>query len=126
MRKLSVEKEYIAEIVKAENIRAFTIFSQLTDKLIYENKQSKDSIQLLNSQLKDLQKIISQKDEEIKKLKLKQRNQEFIEKNKEIKKESVKIVANKVRQSEEKAQLKKTIEDLIREIDACVELLNEE
>jgi hypothetical protein len=126
MRKLSVEQEYIAEIVKAENIRAFTIFSQLTDKLIYENKQSKDNIQLLNSQLKDLHKIIRQKDEEIKKLKLKQRNQEFIEKNKEIKKESVKIVANKVRQSEEKAQLKKTIEDLIREIDVCVELLNEE
>ncbi|UTA69857.1 hypothetical protein [Emticicia sp. 21SJ11W-3] len=126
MRKLSVEQEYIAEIVKAENIQAFTIFSQLTDKLIYENKQSKDSIQLLNSQLKDLHKIIRQKDEEIKKLKLKQRNQEFIEKNKEIKKESVKIVANKVRQSEEKAQLKKTIEDLIREIDVCVELLNED
>ncbi|PLK43000.1 hypothetical protein [Emticicia sp. TH156] len=126
MRKLSVEQEYIAEIVKAENIRAFTNLSQLTDKLIYENKQSKGNIELLQTQLKDLQKIINQKDEEIKKLKLKQRNQEFIEKNKEIKKESVKIVANKVRQSEEKAQLKKTIEDLIREIDVCVELLNED
>ncbi len=126
MSTLPVQQQYIDEIVKAENIQAFTLFNKLTDKLMFENKQAKGEIQLLTSQINSLYKIIKEKDEEIKKLKIKQRNQDFIEKNKEIKKESVKIVANKVRQSEEKAQLKKTIEDLIKEIDVCVELLNEE
>lgn len=126
MSNLTVEQKYIAEIVKAENIHTFTLLSKLTNTLIFENTQAKEEILLLKTQVNNLYKIIKEKDEEIKKLKIKQRNQDFIEKNKEIKKESVKIVANKVRQSEEKAQLKKTIEDLIKEIDVCVELLNEE
>ena len=126
MSNLTVEQKYIAEIVKAENIHTFTLLNKLTNTLIFENTQAKEEIQLLTAQVNSLYKIIKEKDEEIRKLKIKQRNQDFIEKNKEIKKESVKIVANKVRQSEEKAQLKKTIEDLIKEIDVCVELLNEE
>ncbi|HEY1054940.1 MAG TPA: hypothetical protein VGE24_07385 [Emticicia sp.] len=123
---MTVEQKYIAEIVKAENIRTFTAFNKLTNTLFFERAQAQEEILLLKTQLNTLNKIIKDKDEEIKKLKIKQRNQDFIEKNKEIKKESVKIVASKVRQSEEKAQLKKIIEDLIQEIDVCVELLNEE
>lgn len=123
---MTVEQQYIAEIVKAENIRTFTVFNKLTNTLLFEKAQAQEEILLMKTQINTLHKIIKQKDEEIKKLKIKQRNQDFIEKNKEIKKESVKIVASKVRQSEEKAQLKKLIEDLIQEIDVCVELLNEE
>ena len=123
---MTVEQKYIAEIVKAENIRTFTVFNKLTNTLLFEKSQAKEEIMLLKTQINTLSKIIKDKDEEIKKLKIKQKNQDFIEKNKEIKKESVKIVASKVRQSEEKAQLKKLIEDLIQEIDVCVELLNEE
>ena len=123
---MTVEQKYIAEIVKAENIRTFTVFNKLTNTLLFEKSQAKEEIMLLKTQINTLNKIIKDKDEEIKKLKIKQKNQDFIEKNKEIKKESVKIVASKVRQSEEKAQLKKLIEDLIQEIDVCVELLNEE
>jgi hypothetical protein len=123
---MTVEQQYIAEIVKAENIRTFTVFNKLTNTLLFEKSQAQEEILLLKTQINTLNKIIKEKDEEIKKIKLKQKNQDFIEKNKEIKKESVKIVANKVRQSEEKAQLKKLIEDLIQEIDVCVELLNEE
>lgn len=123
---MTVEQQYIAEIVKAENIRTFTVFNKLTNTLLFEKAQALEEILLMKTQINTLHKIIKEKDEEIKKLKIKQRNQDFIEKNKEIKKESVKIVASKVRQSEEKAQLKKLIEDLIQEIDVCVELLNEE
>ncbi|RFS13808.1 hypothetical protein [Emticicia sp. C21] len=123
---MTVEQQYIAEIVKAENIRTFTVFNKLTNTLLFEKSQAQEEILLLKTQINTLSKIIKEKDEEIKKLKIKQKNQDFIEKNKEIKKESVKIVASKVRQSEEKAQLKKLIEDLIQEIDVCVELLNEE
>ncbi len=123
---MTVEQQYIAEIVKAENIRTFTVFNKLTNTLLFEKSQAQEEILLLKTHINSLNKIIKEKDEEIKKLKIKQKNQDFIEKNKEIKKESVKIVASKVRQSEEKAQLKKLIEDLIQEIDVCVELLNEE
>lgn len=123
---MTIEQQYIAEIVKAENIRTFTVFNKLANTLLYEKSQAKEEIELLRNHVNSLNKIIKDKDEEIKKLKIKQKNQDFIEKNKEIKKESVKIVASKVRQSEEKAQLKKLIEDLIKEIDVCVELLNEE
>ena len=123
---MTVEQQYIAEIVKSENIRTFTVFNKLANTILYEKSQAKEEIELLRNHIESLNKIIKDKDEEIKKLKIKQKNQDFIEKNKEIKKESVKIVANKVRQSEEKAQLKKLIEDLIKEIDVCVELLNEE
>ncbi|MBA4849750.1 hypothetical protein [Emticicia sp. BO119] len=123
---MTVEQQYIAEIVKAENIRTFTVFNKLTNTLLFEKSQAQEEILLLKSQINTLNKIIKDKDEEIKKLKIKQKNQDFIEKKQEIKKESVKIVANKVRQSEEKAQLKKLIEELIQEIDVCVELLNEE
>ncbi|RYU95809.1 hypothetical protein [Emticicia agri] len=123
---MTVEQQYIAEIVKAENIRTFTVFNKLTNTLFFEKAQAQEEILLLKANIESLNKIIKSKDEEIKKLKIKQKNQDFIEKKQEIKKESVKIVANKVRQSEEKAQLKKIIEDLIQEIDVCVELLNEE
>lgn len=123
---MTVEQQYIAEIVKAENVRTFTVFNKLANTLLYEKSQAKEEIDLLRNHINSLNKIIKEKDEEIKKLKIKQKNQDFIEKNKEIKKESVKIVASKVRQSEEKTQLKKLIEDLIKEIDVCVELLNEE
>jgi hypothetical protein len=123
---MTVEQQYIAEIVKAENMRTFTVFNKLTNTLLFEKAQAREEIMLLKNQINTLNKIIKDKDEEIKKLKIKQKNQDFIEKKQEIKKESVKIVASKVRQSEEKAQLKKLIEDLIQEIDVCVELLNEE
>ena len=123
---MTVEQQYIAEIVKTENIRTFTVFNKLTNTLLFEKAQAREEILLLKAHIDSLNKIIRDKDEEIKKLKIKQKNQDFIEKKQEIKKESVKIVANKVRQSEEKAQLKKIIEDLIQEIDVCVELLNEE
>lgn len=123
---MTVEQKYIAEIVKAENIQTFTAFNRLFNKLLYDKSEAATEIDLLRTEISTLKKVISAKDAEIKKLKLKQKKQDFIEKNKENKKESVKIVANKVRQSEEKAQLKKIIEDLIKEIDVCVELLNEE
>ncbi|WP_337044847.1 hypothetical protein [Emticicia sp. 17c] len=123
---MTVEQQYIAEIVKAENMQAFTTFSRLTNTLLFEKSLAQEEILSLKSQINSLNKIIKDKDEEIKKLKIKQKKQDFIEKNKEIKKESVKIVANKIQQAEEKAELKKIIEDLIKEIDVCVELLNEE
>ncbi|MFD2522726.1 hypothetical protein [Emticicia soli] len=123
---MTVEQKYIAEIVKAENIQTFTAFNRLFNKLLYDKSEAATEIDLLRTEVSTLKKTIAAKDAEIKKLKLKQKKQDFIEKNKENKKESVKIVANKVRQSEEKAQLKKIIEDLIKEIDVCVELLNEE
>jgi len=123
---MTVEQKYIAEIVKAENIQTFTAFNRLFNKLLYDKSEAATEIDLLRTEISTLKKVISTKDAEIKKLKIKQKKQDFIEKNKENKKESVKIVANKVRQSEEKAQLKKIIEDLIKEIDVCVELLNEE
>lgn len=123
---MTVEQKYIAEIVKAENIQTFTAFNRLFNKLLYDKSEAATEIDLLRTEISTLKKVIATKDAEIKKLKIKQKKQDFIEKNKENKKESVKIVANKVRQSEEKAQLKKIIEDLIKEIDVCVELLNEE
>lgn len=123
---MTVEQLYIAEIVKTENIRTFTVFNKLINTILFERSQAQEEILLLKTQTNTLNKIIKDKDEEIKKLKIKQKKQDFIEKKQEIKKESVKIVASKLRQSEEKTQLKKIIEDLIQEIDVCVELLNEE
>jgi hypothetical protein len=54
------------------------------------------------------------------------KKQEFLGKSKEIQKESVKIVANKVKKSADNLEIKKTITELIQEIDACIALLNEE
>jgi len=106
-------------------MQAFTVLSRLTNTLLFEKSLAQEEVLALKSQIVSLNKIIKEKDFEIRLLKQKQKKQDFIEKNKEIQKESVKIVSNKVRQSEEKAELKKTIEDLIKEIDVCVELLNE-
>ena len=42
-----------------------------------------------------------------------------------LKKESVKIVSNKIQKSKDSVELKKTIAELIKEIDVCVALLDE-
>jgi hypothetical protein len=73
-----------------------------------------------------LEKSISEYRKDIAILNDRLKKQEFLGKSKEIQKESVKIVANKVKKSADNLEIKKTITELIQEIDACIALLNEE
>ncbi|WP_435355623.1 hypothetical protein [Emticicia sp. SJ17W-69] len=122
---MSIEEAYTARIVKEENELLFSRFNRLNNDLFSFNAHAKDEILALKSQVRNLTKTIQEKDFEIKKLQERLKKQDFLEKSKEIQKESVKIVSNKIQKSKDSVELKKTIAELIKEIDVCVALLDE-
>lgn len=113
-------------IMKEENALVFARFSKLVNNLFSEKSEAQEEILALKSQVNTLQKSISEYKKEIVILNERLKKQEFLEKSKEIQKESVKIVANKAKKSADSVEIKKTITELIQEIDACIALLNEE
>jgi alanyl-tRNA synthetase len=122
---MSVEEEFIDKIVEIDNELVFSRFNILSNKLFLNNASIKDENLALKSHIRTLTKTIAEKDKDIKKLRERLKKQEFLEKNKEIQKESVKIVANKLTKSKDSVELKKTITDLIKEIDVCVAFLDD-
>lgn len=112
--------------MKEENALVFARFNKLVNNLFSEKSEAQEEILALKSQVKLLEKSISEHKKEIAILNERLKKQEFLEKSKEIQKESVKIVANKAKKSTDKIEIKKTITELIQEIDACIALLNEE
>jgi alanyl-tRNA synthetase len=122
---MSVEEEFIDKIVEIDNELVFSRFNILSNKLFLNNANIKDENLALKSHIRTLTKTIAEKDKDIKKLRERLKKQEFLEKNKEIQKESVKIVANKLTKSKDSVELKKTITDLIKEIDVCVAFLDD-
>ncbi|WP_305952877.1 hypothetical protein [Emticicia oligotrophica] len=111
--------------MKEENAFMYARFSRIFNKLFSENSQAQEDILALKSHIKTLEKSISEHKKEIENLNERIKKQVFLEKSKEIQKESVKIVANKAQRSKDKLEIKKTITELIQEIDACIALLNE-
>lgn len=122
----TVEQKYMEVIMKEENALVFARFSKLVNNLFSEKSEAQEEILGLKSQVNTLQKSISEYKKEIVILNERLKKQEFLEKSKEIQKESVKIVANKAKKSADNVEIKKTITELIQEIDACIALLNEE
>ena len=122
---MPVEEEHIKKIVIQENEIMFSRFNLLNNQLFSINSAAKNDILKKKSEIRDLLKIIQEKDKEIKKLQERLKKQDFLEKSKEIQKESVKIVSNKIQKSKDSVELKKTITDLIKEIDVCVALLDD-
>ncbi|GAB2650748.1 hypothetical protein [Emticicia sp. W12TSBA100-4] len=122
----TVEQKYMEVIMKEENALVFARFSKLVNNLFSEKSEAQEEILALKSQVNTLQKSISEYKKEIVILNERLKKQEFLEKSKEIQKESVKIVANKAKKSADSVEIKKTITELIQEIDACIALLNEE
>ncbi len=122
----TVEQKYMEVIMKEENALVFARFSKLINNLFSEKSEAQEEILALKSQVNTLQKSISEYKKEIVILNERLKKQEFLEKSKEIQKESVKIVANKAKKSADNVEIKKTITELIQEIDACIALLNEE
>ena len=122
----TVEQKYMEVIMKEENALAFARFSKLVNNLFSEKSEAHEEILALKSQVNILEKSISEYKKEIVILNERLKKQEFLEKSKEIQKESVKIVANKAKKSADNVEIKKTITELIQEIDACIALLNEE
>lgn len=122
----TVEQKYMEVIMKEENALVFARFNKLVNNLFSEKSETQEEILALKSQVKLLEKSISEHKKEIAILNERLKKQEFLEKSKEIQKESVKIVANKAKKSTDKIEIKKTITELIQEIDACIALLNEE
>ena len=122
----TVEQKYMEVIMKEENALAFARFNKLVNNLFSEKSEAQEEILALKSQVNILEKSISEHKKEIAILNERLKKQEFLEKSKEIQKESVKIVANKAKKSTDKVEIKKTITELIQEIDACIALLNEE
>lgn len=122
----TVEQKYMEVIMKEENALVFARFSKLVNNLFSEKSEAQEEILALKSQVNTLQKSISEYKKEIVILNERLKKQEFLEKSKEIQKESVKIVANKAKKSADNVEIKKTITELIQEIDACIALLNEE
>ena len=122
----TVEQKYMEVIMKEENALVFARFNKLFNNLFSEKSEAQEQILVLKSQVNILEKSISAHIKEIAILNERLKKQEFLEKSKEIQKESVKIVANKVKKSTDKVEIKKTITELIQEIDACIALLNEE
>jgi predicted nucleic acid-binding Zn-ribbon protein len=120
----TVEEKYMEGIMREENALVFARFNKLVNNLFSEKSEAQEEILALKSQINTLQKSIAEHKREIANLKLKK--QDFLEKSKEIQKESVKIVANKAKKSTDSVEIKKTITELIQEIDACIALLNEE
>lgn len=122
---MSVEQEFTAKIVNEENEMLFVRFNRLNNVLFLDNANAKDEIVALKSQVRNLTKTIQEKEKENNKLHERLKKQDFLEKSKEIQKESVKIVSNKIQKSKDSVELKKTITDLIKEIDVCVALLDD-
>ncbi len=122
----TVEQKYMEAIMKEENALVFARFSKLINNLFSEKSEAQEEVLALKSQVSTLQKSISEYKKEIVILNERLKKQEFLEKSKEIQKESVKIVANKAKKSADNVEIKKTITELIQEIDACIALLNEE
>ena len=122
----NVEQEHMEVIMKEENALAFARFNKLISNLFSEKAEAQEQILALKSQVNILEKSIFEHKKEIAILNERLKKQEFLEKSKEIQKESVKIVANKAKKSADNVEIKKTITELIQEIDACIALLNEE
>lgn len=122
----TIEQKYMEVIMKEENALVFARFNKLINNLFSEKSEAQEEILALKSQVNTLQKSISEYKKEIVILNERLKKQEFLEKSKEIQKESVKIVANKAKKSADNVEIKKTITELIQEIDACIALLNEE
>jgi septal ring factor EnvC (AmiA/AmiB activator) len=122
----NIEQKYMEVIMKEENALAFARFNKLLNNLFSEKSEAFEEILALKSQVNILEKSISDYKKEIAILNIRLKKQEFLGKSKEIQKESVKIVANKVKKSADNLEIKKTITELIQEIDACIALLNEE
>ena len=122
----NIEQKYMEVIMKEENALAFARFNKLLNNLFSEKSEAFEEILALKSEVNLLEKSISDYKKEIAILNIRLKKQEFLGKSKEIQKESVKIVANKVKKSADNLEIKKTITELIQEIDACIALLNEE
>ncbi|CAH0995473.1 hypothetical protein EMA8858_01596 [Emticicia aquatica] len=122
----TVEQKYIEIIMKEENALEFSRLNRLANNLFFEKDKAIEDVLALKSQIRNLEKTISEHKNEIAKLHERLKKQEFLEKSKEIQKESVKIVANKAKKSTDNVEIKKTIADLVQEIDACIALLNED
>ncbi|WP_238806025.1 hypothetical protein [Emticicia aquatica] len=112
--------------MKEENALEFSRLNRLANNLFFEKDKAIEDVLALKSQIRNLEKTISEHKNEIAKLHERLKKQEFLEKSKEIQKESVKIVANKAKKSTDNVEIKKTIADLVQEIDACIALLNED
>jgi hypothetical protein len=123
---MTVEQKYMAEIMKNENALAFARFNKLLNNLFSEKSEALEEILALKWQVKILEKSVSEYRKDIAILNDRLKKQEFLGKSKEIQKESVKIVVNKVKKSADNLEIKKTITELVQEIDACIALLNEE
>lgn len=122
----TVEQKYMEVIMKEENALVFARFNKLVNNLFSEKSEAQEEILASKSQVTTLEKRIVEYKKEIAILNERLKKQEFLEKSKEIQKESVKIVANKAKKSADNVEIKKTITELIQEIDACIALLNEE
>jgi septal ring factor EnvC (AmiA/AmiB activator) len=122
----NIEQKYMEVIMKEENALAFARFNKLLNNLFSEKSEAFEEILALKSQVNILEKSIAEYKKDIVILNERLKKQEFLGKSKEIQKESVKIVANKVKKSADNLEIKKTITELIQEIDACIALLNEE
>jgi hypothetical protein len=122
----NIEQKYMEVIMKEENALAFARFNKLLNNLFSEKSEALEEILALKWQVNILEKSISEYRKDIAILNDRLKKQEFLGKSKEIQKESVKIVANKVKKSADNLEIKKTITELIQEIDACIALLNEE
>lgn len=122
----TVEQKYMEVIMKEENALAFARFNKLVNNLFSEKSEAQEEILALKSQINKLEKSVAEHKKEIAILNERLKKQDFLEKSKEIQKESVKIVANKAKKSADNVEIKKTITELIQEIDACIALLNEE
>jgi septal ring factor EnvC (AmiA/AmiB activator) len=122
----NVEQKYMEVIMKEENALVFARFNKLFNNLFSEKSEAFEEILELKSQISKLEKSITLYRKDIAILNDRIKKQEFLGKSKEIQKESVKIVANKVKKSADNLEIKKTITELIQEIDACIALLNEE
>ena len=122
----NVEQKYMEVIMKEENALVFARFNKLFNNLFSEKSEAFEEILALKSQISKLEKSITLYRKDIAILNDRIKKQEFLGKSKEIQKESVKIVANKAKRSADNLEIKKTITELIQEIDACIALLNEE
>jgi len=122
----NIEQKYMEVIMKEENALAFARFNKLLNNLFSEKSEALEEILALKWQVKILEKSVSEYRKDIAILNDRLKKQEFLGKSKEIQKESVKIVVNKVKKSADNLEIKKTITELIQEIDACIAFLNEE
>ena len=123
---MTVEQKYTEVMMKEENAHIFARLNKLTNNLFSGNATAYEENLALKSQIRNLEKRIADHKKEIANLTIKLKKQEFLEKSKEIQKESVKIVTNKAKKSSDNVEIKKTITELVQEIDACIALLNEE